>query len=71
MTVETRLTRDLNQFAKECAALFRQELEKASKTCISCTFFDETKEQCKLNGLRPPARIIAYGCEYHDEPIPF
>lgn len=55
-------------------------LEKATKengllrSCINCIHFNEQNESCKLaNGLKPPARIIAYGCvkwECHDE-IPF
>lgn len=61
----------LDAFAKECARLIRTELERASKTCVRCEHFDEKFELCRLNNLRPPARIIAEGCECFTEEIPF
>lgn len=43
------------------------------KTCIRCDNFNEEKEICKLYNARPPAKIIAFGCEkFSDEHwIPF
>jgi hypothetical protein len=48
-------------------------------SCISCLYFDETNENsygaevCILAKQRPPARIIAFGCNlYKDkDDIPF
>lgn len=43
------------------------------ESCLTCLNFNEQYECCKLNNLRPPARVIAFGCEcYQDETeIPF
>lgn len=43
-------------------------------SCISCEHFRESTEECNAaNGQRPPARIIAFGCNlYRDkDDIPF
>lgn len=58
---------------------------KIFRTCITCNHFEvlepigegEQIERCKLVGKRPPAPVIADGCEkyvtgYYDDPdIPF
>lgn len=43
------------------------------QSCINCEHFDELNgEICKLAKARPPARVIAYGCEqWCDMEIPF
>lgn len=43
------------------------------KTCLRCDNFDEPKELCKLVNMRPPAKVIAYGCDKFcdDNWIPF
>lgn len=42
------------------------------KSCINCYAFNESKETCSVAGnIRPPARVIATGCESWDEDIPF
>ena len=33
------------------------------KNCLTCTLFNERVEVCHLASVRPPARVIAYGCE--------
>jgi len=45
----------------------------AYQTCIKCDHFDEPNEICKLYKMRPPAKIIAFGCEKYedDDWIPF
>lgn len=43
------------------------------KNCLNCIHFNEDDEICKWYKQKPPARVIAYGCESHDdiEEIPF
>lgn len=41
------------------------------KTCVTCSHF-QTDEVCKLFNVRPPASVIASGCEkYDDIDVPF
>lgn len=44
-----------------------------TSSCISCLAFNEASEWCKTYGARPPARVIAFGCESYDDEdeIPF
>lgn len=43
------------------------------RTCLRCDNFDEKSENCKLYNARPPAKIIAFGCDSFDdnEWVPF
>ena len=43
------------------------------KTCLKCDHFNEKDELCKLVNMRPPAKIIAFGCDKYadDDWIPF
>lgn len=38
------------------------------KSCLSCRWFEENTERCLLSNpmVRPPARVIAYGCPSWD-----
>lgn len=42
-------------------------------TCLNCQHFVEGLETCKLWNARPPARVIAFGCQSHldIEGVPF
>lgn len=42
-------------------------------SCLNCINFKEEKEICGLVNKRPPARVIAYGCEHWEDidTIPF
>ena len=45
--------------------------EKAIICCPNCIHFSG-KETCELNNLRPPAKIIAFGCERFElNDVPF
>lgn len=42
------------------------------RTCITCIHFVEKTEQCAKERMRPPARVIAYGCGmYENDEVPF
>lgn len=55
----------------EIAGKLSGQLEKACRTCVLCQHFDDTKELCGLNFLRPPAMVIAFGCECFEQEVPF
>lgn len=40
-------------------------------TCLHCSLFDKDKEFCKLAQARPPAAVIAFGCEGFAPAPPF
>lgn len=44
--------------------------EDICQTCISCENWDHENELCLKVNKRPPAVIIANGCEYYQD-IPF
>ena len=43
------------------------------QNCLSCVNFNETKELCKKWNAKPPARVIAFGCDQYEDvdEIPF
>lgn len=41
------------------------------RSCITCADFEESSELCFKAGRRPPAKVIAQGCEEYNEDIPF
>lgn len=43
------------------------------RNCLNCQHFVEVDENCKRWGMKPPARVICYGCSDHEdiETIPF
>jgi len=43
------------------------------RNCLNCQQFEEAFENCKRWNTRPPARVIAFGCDNHEdiEEIPF
>ena len=48
------------------------DLVSRRPTCIACIHFDEPTEVCSLYQARPPARVIAKGCErFIDAEVPF
>ncbi len=62
------------QFADhaELEKAFSRILKNQAICCINCINFKRQTEVCSLNNLRPPAAIIAFGCERFDyDDIPF
>ena len=43
----------------------------ATRTCITCDHWQANTEICGLYNARPPAKIIAFGCESYINEIPF
>lgn len=52
-----------------------QDMRAGLRTCVTCCYFNQEPETCRISDdRRPPAKVIAYGCEkYSDlfEDIPF
>lgn len=63
--------------AQELGQVMRRHLDECTRTCLNCEHFTEKhvnsiySEICSLAGKRPPARIIAFGCEHYKDQIPF
>lgn len=55
----------------ELTKAMRTEIDRATRTCLNCEYFDEPNELCGKWNARPPARIIATGCADHQDDIPF
>ncbi|CAB4131786.1 hypothetical protein UFOVP131_57 [uncultured Caudovirales phage] len=60
-----------NAVAETLKPVIVATLENATKSCLTCDHFDQVRELCQLNNRRPPARIIAFGCECFEDEIPF
>lgn len=71
MSIDKQLHDRITKRIDELFNALSGELEKNVKTCISCNSFDESTETCKMFEQRPPARIIAFGCEHFNDDIPF
>lgn len=43
------------------------------QSCLSCVSFRESDELCLLVNLRPPAKVIVYGCDQYmdNREVPF
>lgn len=41
------------------------------RTCVTCQHFTESTEVCGLYSARPPARVIASGCDQYTQVPPF
>lgn len=52
-------------------ASFKEQLDRQTRTCLTCEKFNEPKELCEKYGGRPPARIIAFGCDGYEDKVPF
>lgn len=61
----------VNDIAKELGRVMRNHLDECTKCCPNCLHWQERAELCNLVNARPPARIIAFGCELYDDRIPF
>jgi hypothetical protein len=41
------------------------------QTCCNCSEWKPKEEICCKFNIRPPAKVICTGCEYHTDNIPF
>jgi len=71
----------VNDISKQFSNAFALGLTKyiettiMHQTCLTCDNFNEDKETCSaFENQRPPARVIAFGCDMYDsfdDDIPF
>lgn len=69
--IEVSRVRAYRELAKDIAERVTEQLETLTKTCLTCEHFTEKTELCGLVNKRPPARVIAFGCEQYEDQIPF
>lgn len=72
---ETR-RKTINDIAENLGQVMRRHLDECTRCCPNCTFWINGPmtapiEHCELAGARPPAHIIAFGCERYQDKIPF
>lgn len=59
-------------FANDLDKKLLEALALARRSCINCAAFDLITEGCgKFGGARPPAMVIAKGCEGYESGPPF
>jgi len=62
----------LNEIAKVITETIIKVLDNNLRSCLNCSRFNESREACNLYQARPPAKVIAKGCEKWDEiNVPF
>lgn len=73
MSIKPKLKPDASFKIKNAVDAAIATSQAIYRSCINCEHFDELNgEICKLAKARPPARVIAYGCEqWCDMEIPF
>lgn len=61
------------EVAKRIAPSIANHFRNATKCCPNCEHFAaDPIVKCKLNDKRPPATVIAFGCEmFLDNEVPF
>ena len=62
---------DVKAVAQQLGQYLAEQLERCTRSCLTCDRFDEANEICNKYGGRPPARIIAFGCNGHEDKVPF
>lgn len=67
----TNRDKDVAKIAAQLAGQLAPVIEDATRSCLTCCHFSESDEICLLAKQRPPARVIAYGCEQYEDDIPF
>lgn len=72
--LRSKLTRE--DMAQNVAELVQPAIVRAlmdgTRTCLTCDHFKEVNgEVCGVYNQRPPARVIAFGCETYENEIPF
>lgn len=64
----------LDDYASQMQTQVRRMIDDSNllRSCINCHHWNHTTEICTMYGnARPPAKIIARGCDGHSKAIPF
>lgn len=53
--------------------LLIEALKAARRSCLNCVSFNNKAESCIMYSAKPPAHVIAFGCDTfcHNQEIPF
>lgn len=68
---EKMIETERRQFIRTVSDAMAKVIEQNTRTCLNCQYFDEKFEMCRGYNARPPARVIAFGCDKFEDAIPF
>lgn len=61
-----------DSFLTDFESMLDKLLQRKLVCCPNCEHFEDSLQRCKLNNMKPPATIIAFGCEqFKCNDIPF
>lgn len=66
-----QLTDRLERASADINRSLIESVKLCLRTCVVCDHWNQLNETCSVNNLRPPANIIAFGCECFVNEIPF
>lgn len=69
VVMDDNIATAINTLAKSLSGA----VQAGRRTCVHCLHFDERDEACTFYNpvMRPPARVIAFGCPAFEDDIPF
>lgn len=62
--------KEVDVIAGEVAKRVAETIRASVPTCVQCSHWHEKDELCGLWLARPPAKVIAFGCEKYEH-MPF
>lgn len=65
------MTIQIEKLADEVGKAAAAHVYRQLRSCLRCCQFNEQTETCLNFAQRPPARVIAFGCDHFHEEIPF
>ncbi len=61
--------RNDNQLQRLSSVL--NDMYGTNRRCLTCDHFNEAQDRCVKYGMKPPSRVIAFGCPEWVDVVPF
>lgn len=70
-TMQKEIDARLVQAVGDALGPLAEAIHDARRSCVTCLNFEMSSEKCLLARKRPPAQVIAFGCDEYERDIPF